>query len=299
MNLLVTGAWQDGKEQLDTIRDMGHAVVFHQYEKDPLSCPCEWVEGVVCNGLFLYHPVENFPNLKFIQLTSAGYDRVPMEEVRKRGIAVHNARDVYSIPMAEYAVGGVLQLYKQLPAFRENQKRHAWEKRRGLLELAGKSVCIVGCGSVGSECAKRFQAFGCMVTGIATSERIQPFFDAVRPAEALDFVLSGIDVVVLALPLMEASRHLLDADRFERIKQGAVLVNIARGAVVDTPALISALQTGRLAGAVLDVFEEEPLNPDSPLWELDNVILTPHNSFVGNGVQQRLNAVILGNLQQF
>lgn len=299
MNLLVTGAWQDGKEQLDTIRDMGHAVVFLQYEKDPLPCPCEWVEGVVCNGLFLYHPVENFPNLRFIQLTSAGYDRVPMEEVRKRGIAVHNARDVYSIPMAEYAVGGVLQLYKQLPAFRENQKRHVWEKRRGLLELAGKSVCIVGCGSVGSECAKRFQAFGCMVTGIATSERIQPFFDAVRPAEALDFVLSGIDVVVLALPLMEASRHLLDADRFERIKQGAVLVNIARGAVVDTPALISALQTGRLAGAVLDVFEEEPLNPDSPLWELDNVILTPHNSFMGNGVQQRLNAVILGNLQQF
>jgi len=299
MNFLITGAWWQARENIDKIRQQGHEVMFLQQEKDLLPCAYEWVEGVVCNGLFLHHPLERFPNLKFIQLTSAGFDRVPMEDIARRGITLHNARGVYSIPMAEYALGGILQLYKQFPYFEKNQRRHVWEKHRGLLELAGKTVCIFGCGSVGGECAKRFQAFGCTVTGVDASEQIQPFFDAVRPAEALDCVLSEADIVVLTLPLTEKTRHLMDAGRFERMKHGAVLVNISRGAVVDTEAMIRALQRGILSGAVLDVFEEEPLGADSPLWDLKNVIVTPHNSFVGDQIQQRLTKCILDNLKNW
>lgn len=297
MKLLITGAWRDAKENLDSIRSMGHEAVFLQYEKDSLPCAYEWVEGVICNGLFLHHPIEKFPNLKYIQLTSAGFDRVPMDYIARHGIAIRNARGVYSIPMAEYAVGGVLQIYKQFAFFGQNQKRRAWEKHRGLLELSGKTVCVVGCGSVGSECAKRFQAFGCTVIGVATSERIQPFFDAVRPAEELDIVLSGADVVVLTLPLNEKTYHLMDAKRLAAMKPGAILVNIARGAVVDSRALEDALKQKRLGGAVLDVFEEEPLGADSPLWELENVILTPHNSFVGDNSNSRLNRILMDNIR--
>lgn len=297
MKLLITGAWQDAQAHIDEIRSLGHETVFLQQEKDSLPCPCEWVEGVVCNGLFLHHPIEKFPNLRYIQLTSAGFDRVPMDYVAKHGIVVHNARGVYSIPMAEYALGGVLQLYKQFPFFRENQKRHMWEKHRVLTELSGKTVCILGCGSVGSECAKRFQAFGCTVIGVATTDGPRPFFDEVKREAELDAALSQADVVILALPLTEKTRHLMDARRFAAMKPGAILVNIARGAVVDTPALEEALRCGQLSGAVLDVFEAEPLGADSPLWDMENVIITPHNSFVGDQTQQRLWKVILENLK--
>lgn len=297
MNLLITGAWQDAGANIPKLREMGHAVAFLQYEKDPLPCGYDWVEGVVCNGLFLHHPIEKFENLRYIQLTSAGFDRIPMDYVKAHGMEIHNARGVYSVPMAEYALAGVLQLYKQMDFFRENQKRHAWEKHRGLLELAGKQVCILGCGSVGAECAKRFSAFGCHVTGVATSRREQPFFDSVVPVAELAAVLPGADVLVLTVPLTEDTRHLMDDEMLKKLKPGAVLVNIARGAVVDTRALTEALQTGRLHGAVLDVFEEEPLNETSPLWDLENVIMTPHNSFVGDGVKSRLIALILSHLR--
>ena len=296
MNLLITGAWQDAGTYIPLLREMGHRVEFMQYERDPLPCGYGWAEGVVCNGLFLHHAIEKFENLKYIQLTSAGFDRVPMEYVQERGIRIRNARGVYSIPMAEFALAGVLQLYKHTDFFRENQKRHIWEKHRGLLELAGKRVCILGCGSVGTECAKRFSAFGCRVVGVDTVPEPRAYFDEIHLTRELDEVLPDADAVVLTVPLTEDTRHLIDAGRLERMKPGAVLVNIARGAVADTGALIDALRTGHLGGAVLDVFEEEPLSPDSPLWDMENAIITPHNSFVGENNGKRLAAVVLKNL---
>ena len=163
MNILVTGAWNCTKEQLDRIAGKGHAVVFLQNEKDPLPVAPAWVEAVICNGLFVHHPVEQFESLRFIQVTSAGYDRLPMDYIQEKKIPLYNARGVYSIPMAEFALGGVLQLYKQSRFFLEKQQQNCWQKHRGLLELYGKTVCIIGCGSVGGECAKRFAAFGCKI----------------------------------------------------------------------------------------------------------------------------------------
>ena len=295
MNLLVTGAWSDGKNCITELEAKGHNVLLMQYEKDELPCSYEWVEGVVCNGLFLTHPIEKFINLKFIQLTSAGFDRVDMNYVKAHNIEIHNARGVYSIPMAEFAVCGVLQLYKQAAFFRENQRNHLWEKHRGLLELAGKNVLIVGCGSVGNECAKRFKAFDCTITGVDLYHREDSLYSKVLPLDKLDDTLITADIVVLTLPLTEQTRHLINDSRFSLLKDGAVLVNIARGAVVDTEALIKHID--RLGGAVLDVFEEEPLIDNSPLWDKPNVILTPHNSFVGEGNGERLRENISTNLE--
>lgn len=297
MKLLVTGAWKCSEEQLNVLREKGHVVVFMQNEKDELPCSYEEIEGVICNGLFLHHAIEKFTALRYIQLTSAGFDRVPMAYVQAKGIEIHNARGVYSIPMAEFAISGVLQLYKQSPFFMQNQKERRWEKHRGLLELYQKTVCIVGCGSVGTECAKRFQAFGCRVVGVDLFPREDECYEKIYPLSEIDKCLSKSDVVVLTLPLTEETRHMMNAARFETMKEGSVLINIARGAVIEESALLKALEN-KLLGAVLDVFEEEPLQADNPLWTKENVIITPHVSFIGDNNGDRLFEVIKRNLKR-
>lgn len=296
MNLLITGAWQNAKKYFNEIEMLGHKLSFMQQEKDALPCEYLWVEGVICNGLFLYHAIEKFVNLKYIQLTSAGYDRVPMEYIKFHNIEIHNAGGVYSIPMAEFAVCGVLQLYKRNRFFMKNQITHKWKKHRGLLELYNKTVCIVGCGSVGTECAKRFSAFGCHVIGVDIVSHQSDSYDSIESLNKINDVFSKSDIIVLTLPLVKETYHLINEEKFLQMKQGSVLVNIARGAVIDTSALIKALKI-RLSGAVLDVFEDEPLKLDSPLWDMKNVVITPHNSFIGNGNHQRMMNVIFSNLE--
>ena len=297
MNLLVTGAWSDAKKHISQIEAMGHAVVFMQQERDALPCEPEWVEGVIANGLFLTHPIEKFENLRFIQLTSAGYDRVPMEYVRAHKIKIYNAKGVYGIPIAEHVVAGVLALYRQLPFFLGSQKLHQWVKRRDCLELTGKTVCIVGCGSVGSECAKRFTALGCRVIGINRTVFESKDYHAVLPLDDLnlDTVLPQADIVVLTIALTRETTHLIAAQRLNMLKPSAVVVNVSRGQIVDMSALTAVLP--HIGGALLDVFEEEPLAPDSPLWDMQNVIITPHNSFVGEGISTRMVYTISKNLE--
>lgn len=296
MKLLITGAWRYSEEQAAALREMGHDLIFQQQEKDELPCAADEIEGVICNSLFLYHDIRDFKKLKFIQLTSAGYDRVPIDYIEEHNIKIFNAKGVYSVPMVEFAVSGVLELYKQSRFFYENQKLKKWEKRRDLLELYGKIVLIVGCGSVGTECAKRFKAFDCKVSGIDLFPYESEYFSAMSELNGLDEKLSQADIVVLTLPLTEETKGLFDAERFEQMKDGAVFVNIARGAIVDERALLNALDK-KLFGAVLDVFEEEPLSRNSALWEKENVIITPHNSFVGEGNKTRLFNVVCRNLR--
>lgn len=295
MKVLITGAFSLTPELRQKLENLGLEITFHADERARVEDP-KGFEAVICNGLFLYNDIARFEKLRFIQLTSAGLDRVPVDYCREKGIRIENARGVYSAPMAEFALWGVLQLYKQGKFFTENQRSHRWEKHRGLLELAGKTVCILGCGSVGTECAKRFEAFGCRVLGIATSAREQAHFEAVMELDSLMDVLPQADIVVLTLPLSEQTKHLFSRAAFEAMKPGSILVNLARGAIVDTTAMIEALQN-KLGGAVLDVFEEEPLGEDSPLWDMENVVLTPHNSFVGEGNRQRLIDTVLRNFQ--
>lgn len=296
MKLLITGAWKATNEQLESVRQLGHDIVLQPQEANPLVCPAEDVEGIIGNGIFLYHPIEKFLNLRYIQLTSAGFDRVPMDYVKSHGIEIHNARGVYSIPMAEHAVAGVLTLCRRFHEFHESKKEHKWQKIRDLEELNGKTAVILGCGSVGTECAKRFAAFGCHVIGVDIVVRQDENYEQMIPLEQLDDCLPMADIVVLTLPLTDETRHLMNARRLALLKDHAVVVNIARGAVVEQNSLINELSSGRLR-AVLDVFEEEPLPEDSILWKLPNVVVTPHNSFIGDGDAQRLATVILGNLE--
>ena len=296
MNLLITGAFSCNNEQLSYIESLGHNVLFMQFEKDELPCEYSWVEGVIGNGIFLHHSIERFTSLRFVQLTSAGFDRAPMEYINKNNIKIFNARGVYGIPMAEFALSGVLALYKKLNFFAQNQKNHIWEKHRGVLEMYGKNVLIVGAGNVGNECAKRFAVMGCEVYGCDVYPVKTENFVDVLPIENLNTQLETADIVILTLPLTDETKYLFNKDKFSKMKNGALLVNISRGAVVNSNDLINAL-TQNLGGAVLDVFETEPLDKNSPLWDMENVIITPHNSFVGNGNNIRLFEVVMKNLK--
>lgn len=296
MNLLITGAFSCSNEQIGYIESLGHKVVFMQFEKDELPCEYSWIEGIIGNGIFLHHPIEKFTSLKFIQLTSAGFDRAPMDYICQKGIKIFNARGVYSIPMAEFALSGVLVLYKKFNFFANNQKNHIWEKHRSVMELYGKNVLVVGAGNVGNECAKRFKAMGCTVLGCDLYPNKTENFSDVLPLSELDILIKNADIVVLTLPLTNDTKHLFDDDKLGKMKNGALLVNISRGAVVNTNDLINALNKN-LGGAVLDVFETEPLDKNSPLWDMENVIITPHNSFVGEGNNERLFGVVTKNLE--
>lgn len=296
MKLLLTGAFKCTREQIEYLRSLGCEIVLVQDERKKLDFDVSDIEGVICNGLFVYNDIERFKSLRYVQLTSAGYDRVPMEYIEQHGIEIHNARGVYSVPMAEFALTGILQLVKQSRFFYENQKRHLWEKSRTVGELAGKTAVIVGAGNIGAEVAKRLKAFDVTVVGVDVTNQERPFFDKIVLLESLDAQLNTADIVVLTLPLTDETKGLFDRLKFDSVKDGAIFVNIARGQLVIEKDLIDALNRGKLSGAVLDVFEQEPLAKESPLWNMVNVIITPHNSFVGEGNDSRLSEVVFKNI---
>ncbi len=153
----------------------------------------------------------------------------------------------------------------------------------------------MGAGNVGQECAKRFKAMGCKVFGADIVSYSSEYFEEICLMDELDLSLSKMDIVVLTLPLTDETKYLFNKSKFEKMKNGAVLVNISRGAVVNTNDLIYALNQN-LGGSVLDVFETEPLEDNSPLWDMENVIITPHNSFVGEGNSKRLFECVYKNV---
>ena len=296
MNILLTGAWKNAKEYVDKIEKMGHQVKFLQFEKDALPCDYEWVEGCVCNGLFLHHKMEQFKNLKWVQLTSAGSDRVPMDYAKEHEIQVNTARGVYSVPIAEHVLMCVLTLLRQYTFFSENQEQRIWEKNRSLRELDGLTVGIVGCGSVGMECAKRFKGFDVTLVGFDVECRINNIFDEMVEMKDFSKKIQELDIVVLTVPLVPSTVHLINSETIAKMKDGVILVNVSRGGVVDTNALIT--NKDKFSGIILDVFEEEPLESDSSLWTMENVIITPHNSFVGDGNDARLDGVVMEGIRE-
>ena len=296
MKLLLTGAFKCTDEQIEYLKSLGHEIVFFGDEREKLDFDASDIEGVICNGLFVYNDIEQFHSLKYIQLTSAGFDRVPMDYIKQHGIEIHNARGVYSVPMAEFALTGILQLVKQSRFFYENQKQHIWEKSRTLGELAGKTAVIVGAGNIGAEVAKRLKAFDVTVVGIDITTDQRPYFDKIELLNNIDEQFKAADIIVLTLPLTDDTKGMFDKSKFDLMKNSCIFVNIARGQLVVENDLVDALNNKKISGAVHDVLETEPLEKTSPLWDMDNVIITPHNSFVGVGNTERLSKIIFENI---
>lgn len=299
MNLLLTGCFSYTESQKEKLASLGYRIHFMQQEKDSLPLAAAEVDATVCNGLFLTHNIEEFSQLKFIQLTSAGFDRVPVDYIQTKGIVLHNARGVYSVPMAEWALFRVLEHYKHGWFFKNEQEHHRWTKYRGLRELAGSRVAVVGAGNVGQEVAKRFGALGCHVTGFDIHTNNTPFFDEMALTTSLLERVGVYDVVVITAPLLPSTRGLISYDVMKGMKKNATLVNIARGGLVDQETLITVFTERKDMFAAVDVFENEPLEADSPLWRMDNVAISPHNSFVSDRNNERMFDVMYQHLKDF
>ena len=299
MKLLMTGAFNCTAEQKLNIEKLGCEVMFQQMENEPLSAEMFSADAVICNSLFLHNDLDKFPNLKFVQLTSAGLDRVPVDKMKEKSITLCNARGVYSTPMAEWALTGVLTLYKHTNTFYNNQQNHKWVKDRSVKELSASTICIVGCGSVGTECAKMFKPFAKEIIAVDIVKPTNDLFDTYYTINNVSEAVKNADVVILTLPLTDETRNMFNKELLSQFKNDAILVNIARGAVVNEDDLINALKNNELGGAVLDVFETEPLSEESELWNLPNVVITPHNSFVSQKNNERLYNVVYNNLKEF
>lgn len=297
MKLLLTGAFNYNEEHLIKIKSLGYDIVYVQDERIPLQIDVSDIDAVVCNGLFLYNDIKKFKNLTFIQLTSAGLDRVPLDYIRDQGIKLFSAKGVYSIPMAEWVVSKILEIYKNSRKFYEAQRGHKWEKHRDLLELANKTAAIIGYGDVGLEVAKRLKAFDVNVVGVGRREMESQVIDEYYLIDNLDDVLRKSDIVILTLPLTNETRHLINAQKIVNMKNNSVIINVSRGGVIDEVALNNALQIDKFLGIALDVFENEPLPMDSQLWDYKKVIVTPHNSFVSDNISKRLFELTMKNLK--
>lgn len=299
MNLLLTGCFKYSKEQMEALRSLGYTVFFMQQEKEVLPVKVADVDVTVCNGLFLSHNIDSFSRLKLIQLTSAGFDRVPVDKIKERGIQLYNARGVYSIPMAEWAMGRILEYFKHFSEFNLSQKKKVWNKDRGIKEINETKSAIIGAGNIGQEVAKRLSAFGSSVTGYDVILGERPYFDSVHHVNDLSSEIDGYDIVVLTAPYTPETHHIISKEILQSLKDNAILVNIARGGLIDTEALCSVLKARSELYAALDVFETEPLPAESPLWDLANVALSPHNSFVSDGNNKRMFDVIYNNLKNY
>ncbi|PTX60704.1 phosphoglycerate dehydrogenase-like enzyme [Melghirimyces profundicolus] len=224
---------------------------------------------------------DNIPrlsNLRWVHVISAGVELLPFDALKKRKVMVTNSRGIHAIPMGEYALAVILQWTRRLHQFVDRQRERKWDRSLRVSELAGKTVAILGAGAIGRGIAKRLKAFDVTVLGMNTSGTPMDGFDEMAGPEELKSILKRSDFVVVTLPLTHQTRGLIGEEELGWMKPTACLINMARGAVVDEEALLNALTHRRIGGAVLDVFEQEPLPKEHPFWNLDNLLITPHVS---------------------
>jgi phosphoglycerate dehydrogenase-like enzyme len=235
-------------------------------------------------------------SLQWVANGGAGVDHLmPWEPER---LTVTNASGVASDTMAEYVIGGMLALSIGLPRLLRNKAARRWQFER-VAGIAGRTVVIVGLGRTGRAVARLAKRLDMQVIGTRARPAATPDVDRVYPANRLHEALAAGDFVVISAPLLASTRHLVDAHAIDAMKRGAVLVDVSRGGIVDEAALIDGLESGQLGGAVLDVFEREPLPGDSPLWDLDDVIVTPHCSSVYDGWERRAAQMFCDNLERW
>jgi phosphoglycerate dehydrogenase-like enzyme len=305
MKVVVTASLGKAQLQLrlaEKIGDQAHwvedadAAIRELPSADALVCPDHFLSPKVADVV-----AHCAPRLRWIQLLTAGYDNIKRHGA-PAGVTVCNAGEAYARPVATHAVALLLALQRHIPAVLADQARHAWE--RGFAPLltipSSSTIVVIGFGPIGREIGRILRALGASVVAVTRHGRPQDGADEVASAAELARILPRADALVIAAAYDETTHHLIDEQSLGLCKKTLILVNIARGAIVDTKALNAALRKGEIAGAGLDVTDPEPLPPDDPLWDAPNLIITPHCSGAcGPAGGDRLADLACDNLERF
>ena len=281
------------------------ARVFHEFTTSSLEPHMPEVDVLVISGAWHETLLKSAERLKWIQSIGVGFNQFPLEELKRREIRLTNAAGVNTNAVSEHAIALILAFARRLPEARDNQHLKFW---RPMIsdpgaredELGGKTLGIVGLGTIGDRLATFGKAFGMRVIGTkGNPATYQGVADEVLPAERMDELLDVADFVVLCCPLKPETTNLIGAAELKRMRRSAYVINVARGPVVVESELITALRTGEIAGAALDVAISEPLGPDSPLWDMPNVLLTPHTGGETSLYEKRLVDIIVENVRRW
>ena len=258
----------------------------------------------VVSALWRDNLLEKAPKLRFIQSIGAGYDQFPLEQLKARGIRLASASGVNRNAVSEHVFALILALARKIHDARDNQSEHFWRPMINEIpqredELAGKTLGIIGLGQIGSRVARLGKAFEMRV--IATKRRIEEhdgMADLVLPPDQIAALIAQSDFVVLTCPLTTETQGLIDRTILEQMKPSAYLINVARGSCVDEVALLESLRSGRIAGAGLDHFVDDPLPDSSPFWALQNVIVTPHTAGETQLYERNVIDILLENIDR-
>lgn len=256
---------------------------------------------VIMNSQLAELDINKFYKLKWIQLLMAGYDNIDVDSLKSQGIMVSNARDIFSISIAEDVFSKILFFNRNTAYYLESMKNKQWIPIKKEPEIFNSTISILGTGSIGQEIAKRMKAFGVKkILGYRQTSTSVPFFDEIHTGNTgLDFVVKAADYLIIALPLNKSTHHLINKEIISLMKPEAVLINVARGDIIDQDYLIKALKDKVIRGAGLDVTSPEPLPLNSELWNLENVFITPHNASSSPYMKERLYEMTVMNLELF
>ncbi|PRR77263.1 putative 2-hydroxyacid dehydrogenase [Clostridium liquoris] len=235
--------------------------------------------------------------LKWVHVLAAGVDKLPFKELKEKNIKVTNSSGIHATPISEHVFATLLFLEKKLDVLYKQQLNKCW-RQQPIEELKDKTMAIIGVGQIGREIARKAKAFDMRVLGIKNTPTPVEYVDEMYSMDNLKEVLCKSHVVVIALPLTEETNGLFTLETFKSMRRDAYFINIGRGKIVHEESLIKSLQQGIIKGASLDVFQEEPLDKDSPLWHMDNVIITPHQSGNSPHYMERAVNIFMENLEK-
>lgn len=295
MKLLLTGMHKYTKEDLKEIEELGFDVYFHENEREKIDFDVSEIEVVVCTDLFKVNEINKFKNLKYIQLLTVGFDTMPLDYLKEHNITLTNAKDTYAVPMSEWTILKLLEILKKAREYYQNQENKLWKRDVNSLELNGRNVLLLGYGNVSKEIIKRLKAFD---VNIFVNNRSKVDDKDITQIGLSKEELKDIEIVIVTLPLAINTHHLVNEEFLNKLKDGVILINLARGSIINEADLVKALQNNKFSGLGLDVFEVEPLPKESSLWEDKRVYLTPHYSFFSEKLKLRQYNVLLAGLKE-
>ena len=274
-----------------TINVVGHHTLVEPYIAD--------VDVLMCfSPPMADHVVRDAPKLKWIQALGTGVDNIVDLPSLAKDVVVTNVRGIHGAPVSEATIAYMLSLARDMPGSVHAQDRSTWQRWPAQL-LTGKTVGILGVGLIAEHLAPLCKAFGMTVVGITGNPRATPSFDRMVKRDDLLAVVPELDFLVTLIPMSAETHNIIGEKVFKAMKPTAYLVNVARGGVVDEAALIKALESGEIAGAALDVFSQEPLPPESPLWKTKGVTIFPHLGGYSEGYETRAMPTLAGNMAKF